>query len=52
MNSSPHSLQLEKAHMQQWRPSAAKNKEIKFLKRKIVSITFEKKKVADGDNWP
>ena len=26
LESSPHSLQLEKARMQQWRPSAAKNK--------------------------
>ena len=25
LESSPHSPQLEKAHMQQWRPSAAKN---------------------------
>ena len=26
LESNPHSLQLEKAHMQQWRPSAPKNK--------------------------
>ena len=26
MKSSPHSPQLEKAHVQQWRPNAAKNK--------------------------
>jgi hypothetical protein len=25
LDGSPHSLQLDKAHMQHWRPSAAKN---------------------------
>ena len=31
MNSSPHSLQLEKAHVQQWRPNTAKKKKNLFL---------------------
>ena len=31
--SSPHSLQLEKAHAQQQRPDAAKNKYINFKKK-------------------
>ena len=36
MRHSPHSLQLEKAHKQQWRPSAAKNK-IKYINNFILS---------------
>ena len=34
MQSSPCSLQLEKAHPKQWRPSSAKEKEICRLKKK------------------
>ena len=33
MKSSPCSPQLEKSRMQQWRPNAAKNKQIYFLKK-------------------
>ena len=37
-----HSLQLEKVHGQQWRPSTARKKEIKLLKkeRKLILIYF------------
>ena len=32
MKGSPYSLQLEKAHLKQWKPSTAKNKIIKWIK--------------------
>ena len=41
LKSNPLWLQLEKAHMWQWRPSAVKNKEIKLKKKKK---TLETKK--------
>ena len=37
MKSSPRSTQLEKAHAQQWRPNAAKNKQINL--KKINNVT-------------
>ena len=37
--SSPHSLQLEKAHRQQQRPSTAKNKNKHFLKGEASTIS-------------
>ena len=36
MKSSPRSLQPEKAHMQQQRPNAAKNKISKFILKKSI----------------
>ena len=36
MKTSPHSPQLEKAHMQQQRPNAAKNNTNKLILKKIV----------------
>ena len=35
LKSNPHSWQLEKTHVQQWRPSTAKNKYIKLCFKKI-----------------
>ena len=35
LESSPHSLQLEKAHIQQWRPSTAKKKYVKIIILKV-----------------
>ena len=42
MQSSPHSLQLEKAHMQQQRPREAKNKQTNNFtnKEKIATSKF------------
>ena len=42
MKSSPRSPQLEKAHAQQQRPNAAKDKLINYKKKSLILILYQR----------
>ena len=47
-NSSPHLPQLEKAHVQQWRPGAAKKKS---FKKDFLDTTPKAQSIKEKKKW-